>query len=84
MKNQVQVTEGLLWAGGTTLPSSDSRTEVVGMMGEPPKRQGGWGNGAGWHIPQAGLSHGLSVLMFVFPREAIGNTGPPPQSRVSQ
>lgn len=42
MKNQVQVTEGLLWAGGTTLPSSDSRTEVVGMMGEPPKRQGGW------------------------------------------
>ena len=42
MKNQVQVTEGLSRTGGTTLPSSDSRTEVVGMMGEPPKRQGGW------------------------------------------
>ena len=38
LKSQVQVTEGLLRAGGTTLPSSDSRTEVVGMMGEPPNR----------------------------------------------
>lgn len=35
MKNQVQVTEGLLWA--VTLPSSDSRTEVVGMMGSLPR-----------------------------------------------
>lgn len=41
-ENWLQINEGLAWAGGTELPPSDLRTEVIEMTEDSSNKQRGW------------------------------------------